>query len=581
MNRRPSDIDPRLAAWLEEGPSTGPEEVLSRTFARARSTRQDRVWLHRLTQPTRFLAMNSMLKVAVVAVFALAVGAIVLPRGPEIASAPVASPSPSPSAVPFPQEPGHLEPGRYSGPLYSGQVGTERWAVTVPEGWEQFFDVLWSDLGTPGTYLDVGGPGEVAFGWWEVADVFADPCHWMDSLAEPSVGPRVDDLVTAFLGQVGRHASGPTNVVLGGLPAKRVELTVPADLDLTSCDEGAYREFLAPGEEMTLTGQEQPSNPRIGGRVDVYYILDIAGSRFLLRTWHLPDASEEDLAELEAMVDSIRIDVGPPAPTPAASLAPPSLRSPGPEGVTNGWIAFSSQPHVGQVMPTDGRQGGDIYLAHDSDDLRMLVSRGPGMDTNVCPALSPDGTRLAYGERTDAGIAIVILDLAPDGSIVDTSRLPLDTADAIAPCPRWSADGARIGSLEGRNVVVVRGLDGSIVQASRGDPTYADFVYSDTGPLDSPSGELSVRSQGDEIVVHPLDGSPDRTIAREFYAIWGWSPDSTKVLLKRDASAFSFTLWAASIDEPFTLEVIAEDIPTNGGRSWPSRRDLSWQAVHE
>ena len=42
MNRRPSDVDARLIAWLEEGPSNGPEEVLSRTFARARSTRQDR-----------------------------------------------------------------------------------------------------------------------------------------------------------------------------------------------------------------------------------------------------------------------------------------------------------------------------------------------------------------------------------------------------------------------------------------------------------------------------------------------------------------------------------------------------------
>ena len=88
MNRRPSDVDARLIAWLEEGPTSGPEEVLSRTFARARSTRQDRVRLHRLTQPTRFQPMNSMLKVAAVAVLALAVGVTVLPRGPDIGAAP-------------------------------------------------------------------------------------------------------------------------------------------------------------------------------------------------------------------------------------------------------------------------------------------------------------------------------------------------------------------------------------------------------------------------------------------------------------------------------------------------------------
>ena len=53
-------------------------------------------------------------------------------------------------------------------------------------------------------------------------------------------------------------------------------------------------------------------------------------------------AQQKGIAESvkDAIVDSIRIDVEPPAPSPAASLAAPSLRSPGPDGVTNGWIAF-------------------------------------------------------------------------------------------------------------------------------------------------------------------------------------------------------------------------------------------------
>ena len=98
----------------------------------------------------------------------------------------------------------------------------------------------------PGTFEDVGGPGEVAFGWWEVANVFADPCHWKDSLADPPVGPTVDDLATAFLGAGRtRRVRIRRDVVLGGLPAKRIELSVPADLDVATCDEGVYREFLA------------------------------------------------------------------------------------------------------------------------------------------------------------------------------------------------------------------------------------------------------------------------------------------------------------------------------------------------
>jgi hypothetical protein len=316
MNRRPSDIDARLVAWLEEGPTSGPEEVLSRTFARARSTRQDRVWLDRLTKPTRFHAMNSMLKVAAVAAFVLAVSVTILPRGPDIGAAPAPSPSPSPSAVPFPY-PGALAPG-----TYSGLLGAGRWTVTVPEGWEWFFDILWSDLGTLGTYLDPGGPGEVAFGWWDVANVFTDPCDWKDSVADPPVGPTVDDLATAFAEQVGR-AGVMTDVTFGGYPAKRIELSVPADFDVATCDEGVYHEFLSPGEALPPAVKAvDPAKPHMAGRTDVLYILDLDGTRWMMRTWHHPESSPEDLAEMEAMLASIRIDA--PAPSPAASASPGS-----------------------------------------------------------------------------------------------------------------------------------------------------------------------------------------------------------------------------------------------------------------
>ena len=317
MNRRPSDVDARLMAWLEEGPTSGPEEVLSRTFARARSTRQDRVWLRRLTQPTRFHAMNSMLKVAAVAAFALA------DRRHDRAartrhrcgSRPIAVAEPV--GHPVPPEPEALPAATYSGPLLAGRA--ERWTVTVPEGWEKFYEIIWSDLGTPGTYLDSGGPGEVAFGWWQVDNVFTDPCHWQDSLADPPVGPTVDDLTTAFAEQVGRDGSGPTDVTFGGVPAKRVELSLPADLDVTTCDEGVYREFLGAGESLTLP-EDNSEKPHMAGRTDVLYVLDIDGSRWLMRTWRHPESSAEDLAEMEAMLASIRIHA--PAPSPAASASP-------------------------------------------------------------------------------------------------------------------------------------------------------------------------------------------------------------------------------------------------------------------
>ena len=140
----------------------------------------------------------------------------------------------------------------------------------------------------------------------------------MGSLSDPPVGPTVDDLAIAFGAQVGRFGSWRPEVVFGGYPAKRIDLSVPPDLDVATCDEGVYRELLEPGESLTLP--EGFETPNINGLLSVLYILDVDGTRWMMRTWHRPETSEEDLAELEAMLASIRID--PPAPIPSLSPSP-------------------------------------------------------------------------------------------------------------------------------------------------------------------------------------------------------------------------------------------------------------------
>ena len=94
---------------------------------------------------------------------------------------------------------------------------------------------------------DRGGPGEIAFGNWITDNVYTDPCRWQGSLLIPSVGPTVDDLATALVAQKAWNATPPTDVTLGGYPAKRVERnSIPADLDRAStamegsCGPGRY-----------------------------------------------------------------------------------------------------------------------------------------------------------------------------------------------------------------------------------------------------------------------------------------------------------------------------------------------------
>ena len=209
MNRRPSDVDARLAAWLEEGPTSGPDEVLSRTFARARSTRQDRVWLDRIPQPTRFQMMSATISLTAVAVLALAVGVALAPDTPEVAApAPSASPSPAPSASPPTQlHQGSLTPGDYTVAPFGGaewapcgpseepcpEAATDddiRFTFTVPEGWAgaPFGSDIWlaaeHNSGPDGAGFLIGRGG------W----LYSDPCAESGDPDIP-VGPTVDDFV--------------------------------------------------------------------------------------------------------------------------------------------------------------------------------------------------------------------------------------------------------------------------------------------------------------------------------------------------------------------------------------------------
>ncbi|MBA2634324.1 MAG: hypothetical protein H0U86_15225 [Chloroflexi bacterium] len=131
-------------------------------------------------------------------------------------------------------------------------------------------------------------------------------------MLDPPVGPTVEDLATALLDQVGRNASPPTDVVVGGYPATRIELSVPADLDIATCDNGYYRDWLQEGELHSRNpdlDSVDPSNVLFrSGQVNVVYILDVEGARIVVNTWHMPGSSEANLAELEAILSSVSIE---------------------------------------------------------------------------------------------------------------------------------------------------------------------------------------------------------------------------------------------------------------------------------
>jgi hypothetical protein len=259
--------------------------------------------------------MNSVLKIAVGAAAVMAVvlaGVAFLPRSNPSVGGAVATPSASPSPTPTPAPPASpsasaLVPGF---PDISDDVapGTYRWGAggatpadiifTVPAGWA-------SRYGIPNK--NRGGPGEIAVGNWIISNIYTDPCQWAGALLDPPVGPTVDDLATALVAQKGRNATAPTDVTLGGYPAKRIELSIPANLDRATCDGGVIRTWVAPGDDPANATVDSQSLGMHPGQLNVTYIVDVNGDRLVIDTWHMPGTSAADLAELEGILASMRI----------------------------------------------------------------------------------------------------------------------------------------------------------------------------------------------------------------------------------------------------------------------------------
>lgn len=277
-------------------------------------------------------------------------------------------------------------------------------------------------------------------------------------------------------------------------------------------------------------------------------------------------------------------------------------------GPSNGWIAFSTQPGFPEALHECCGSGGDIYLVRDGVEPKLIVSRGSGNTSNVCPAFSPDGQTLVYGHRDGASRALILLAVRPDGSVSEKARLDVP-GDSAVPCPRWSTDGHRLAYLDGLSrdgvpvlvqvpaqpaSLVVRGLDGSTLDPGPSDPTLEELQRSLPTPvLASPSGEWVARADNRGVLIERPDGSDARVLLTPAafgslvgypdsltpYSFPAWSPDGRFVLAVADVGGPGLALAAISVDSPAQSIVLAPFVALNSASNWPARGDSSWQAV--
>jgi hypothetical protein len=147
-----------------------------------------------------------------------------------------------------------------------------------------------------------------------VANLVSHGCS-NHSWADPPVGPSVDELVEA-LSELApfRVTSPPRDVTIDGYNGKHLEWTVP-DLPVdgvgehghfTGCTDGDLESWVA------FIDTAEPGDAFYGytgpGYREEFWILDVEGTRLMIAAGRSPGSPTADLAELQAILDSIRIE---------------------------------------------------------------------------------------------------------------------------------------------------------------------------------------------------------------------------------------------------------------------------------
>jgi hypothetical protein len=281
-----------VRSWLQTDEHESADRVLDAVLDQLDTTPQRRAtrWPARRLPDMNTFVKFGLAAAAVVVAALLGFNYLVAPNigvsGPGDPTPTPTAPDPSPENMPGS---GALDPGAYR--ITDESYTPVELVITVPAGWHA------SDTGAVGKNKD--SLGELGMAAFVVTHVYGDACDSEGTLTE--IGPTADDLVAALVAEQNVDVTGPTDVTIDGYPARGLDLAFPPGLDVDTCRN--------PGLNIQIWADEAEINffaIPVGHTASVY-VADIDGQRVVITTDTGPEATEEDIAERDAIVDSIRI----------------------------------------------------------------------------------------------------------------------------------------------------------------------------------------------------------------------------------------------------------------------------------
>jgi hypothetical protein len=196
-----------------------------------------------------------------------------------------------------------IEPGTYSIDPDLDPSTPLRVLYEVPERWSSW-------IGAAKFYEG----GHVGVSITTVTNLVTHGCtdhSWQD----PPVGPSVGDLAAGLADLAPfRVTSPPKEVTIYGYSGKHLKLTVPDlpveevgdDRRFTECEEGNLKSWVAAVD--TEEGDAFYGYNAEPSRTEEFWILDIEGTRLMIEANRSPASPRKDVAEMRAILDSIRIE---------------------------------------------------------------------------------------------------------------------------------------------------------------------------------------------------------------------------------------------------------------------------------
>jgi hypothetical protein len=160
--------------------------------------------------------------------------------------------------------------------------------LSVPDDWTVLDDwAVYNGLGAGTANLLID----------DIANIYTDGCQHV--LADPPVGPTVDDLAEAWANVPDLAASAAVDITVDGYAGKQIEFTVP-DYSPSECKD-VFAIWYSPGDAAPGYWAQGPNHHF------KQWILDVDGTRLTISAGSFPNTSPQDRAVLEEILASIQI----------------------------------------------------------------------------------------------------------------------------------------------------------------------------------------------------------------------------------------------------------------------------------